>query len=190
MTEDRTPLAWPGAPGGPPTPEDRKVLEAQLRFVRYEPVRVVCRCPAGQPQVVLSFFAPGEPTEVSTNIFWVTSPYLRVGVDRLEARGLARELKAWVLGDEARAEAFRQDQLAYHGLVVRLFDAWLSRPPPRAGEFGIGGVRALDQLKCLHAHLACHLATGRSVVGARVEEILKQELRPGFLCEEGRCPRT
>ena len=186
---DPTLTAWPDAPGTPPTPADLAVLDVQLRSTRYEPIRIVTRCPAGYPQIVLSFFEPTKRVETSTNIFWVTSPYLRLGVDHLEARGMARELKDWVAAEPARAAAFEADQNAYHQLTVRLFDAWLGRPPPKATRFGIGGVRALDQVKCLHAHLACHLATGRSVVGARVAELLRQQIDPDFLCKERRCPK-
>lgn len=185
---DRTLAAWPDAPGGPPTAEDIPVLLEQLEYLRYVPVRVLRRAAAGHPQVVLSFFSPQRAQGTSTNIFWVTSPRLSLLVDRLEARGLARELQDWVLADADRAARFHADQLHYHALTVRLFDAWLGCPPPRDGVFGIGGVRALDQLKCLHAHLATHLATGRSVVGARVEEILKAEIAPDFLTEEGPMP--
>ena len=185
---DLTLVAWPDAPGGPPTAEDIPVLLRQLEYLRYVPVRVLCRNAAGEPQVVLSFFSPKRAEETSTNIFWVTSERLRLLVDRLEARGLGRELKEWVNAEPARAARFHEDQLHYHALTERLFQAWLGRPPPRPGPFGIGGVRALDQVKCLHAQLAAHLATGRSVVGARVCEILAAEVSPRFLTEEDPLP--
>lgn len=180
--------AWPDMPGGAVSAGDRAVLEGQLGYLRYEPLAVLTRCPAGYPQVVLSFFAPGKPDEISTNLFWVTSPYLRVGVDRIEGRGTAREIKAWVLADPERAARFEREQQAYHALAVRLFAECLGRPVPRSTPIGVGGVRALDQVKCLHAHLACWMATGRSIVGENVAEILRTELAPDWLCSEGRCP--
>lgn len=181
---DFTLKAWPDAPGAPPTAEDIPVLIRQLDYLRYVPVRVLTRNAAGEPQVVLSFFSPKKADETSTNIFWITSPRLRLLVDRLEARGMGRELKEWMSADAGRAARFHEDQLHYHALTVRLFEAWLGRPPPRDGVFGIGGVRALDQVKCLHAQLAAYLATGHSVVGERVAAILGEEVGPRWAAED------
>lgn len=171
--------AWPGIPGDPVSAADRGALLAQLEYLRYEPLRVLRRTPAGAPMVVLSFYAPRAPGTISTNVFWITAPELRVAVDRMEARGAVSAVKAAVLADPAEAARLEDHHRAYFALVSRLFEACLGRPPPKP-EFGIGGVRALDQVKCLHAHVACHLATGRSVVGERVARELEAELGADF----------
>jgi hypothetical protein len=159
--------AWPGIPGDAVSSHDRERLLTDLGYLRYEPLRVLRRAASGTPAVVLSFYAPKDPDSISTNVFWITDPDLRASVDRLEATGAVSSIKDAVLADSPSAARLAEDHRAYHALVERLFDACLGRPPPKP-EFGIGGVRALDQVKCLHAHLACFLGTGRSVVGERV----------------------
>jgi hypothetical protein len=185
-------------PGEPPAPADLERVRAQIGRLRYVPVRVLRRAPGGDPQVVLSFFGPapgsgpagpagglrppsgggGPLRAVSTNLFWITDPDLSRRVGRLEAAGEATRLRREVLSDPDRAARFLADQQAYHRLAVRLFAGCLAAPPPRATPFGVGGVRSLDQVKCLHSHLAYALATGRSWVGRQVACRLGEPVPP------------
>jgi len=160
-------------PGEPPVPGDLTALVDSLGYLRYTPLRIVRRDREGRPRVVLSFFTlPPRAHAVTINLFWITDPELRAGVARLEAAGLSLELKRRLQSDAALLERFLADQRAYHDLAWRLFCEVLHEEPPRPYPFGVGGVRALDQIKCLHAHLAFHLATGRSWVGAEVAQRL------------------
>lgn len=112
------------------------------------------RRPDGAPVVIENapFLDDGRPMPTR---FWLVDHQLRDAVSRLEAAGGVKEAAAAVdPGELARA----------HARYAAERDAAVdpSRPGPRPSG-GVGGTRT--GIKCLHAHLAWHLAGGDDPVG-------------------------
>lgn len=123
--------------------------EPEARF------RVVVRRPDGSPVVIENapFLDDGRPMPTR---FWLVDGELREAVSRLEAAGGVKEAEG-VVDPAALARA--------HARYAAERDAAIE--PGRRGPRPSGGVGGTARgVKCLHAHLAWHLAGGDDPVGA------------------------
>lgn len=148
-------------------PGDRERIVAALGGTRYEPIAVVARAPGGEPRVVLALRGRG----ISPTAYWLVCPRLLSAVSALEAGGEIARIEALVAEDPLLAAAFGRSQALFRRLVYRLFRAELPEVDPGpylARVRGIGGVADARYIKCLHAHAAFTLATGRGPVGTMV----------------------
>ena len=123
---------------------------------------VVVRNPVGDPVVIRNAPLLDDGTPMPTR-FWLVDPDLSLRVARLESAGGVRAAEAAV-DPEALGAA--------HERYARERDAVL--PRDHAGPRPSGGVGGTARgVKCLHAHLAYHLAGGDDPVGRWVEENLQ-----------------
>ena len=122
---------------------------------------VAVRRPDGTPAVIENapLLSDGRPMPTR---YWLVDARLREAVSRLEAAGGVRRASAAVSG-EAVAEA--------HARHAAERDRAL--PPGHSGPAPTGGVGGTRRgVKCLHAHLAWHLAGGDDPVGRWTAEQL------------------
>ena len=141
------------------------------------------RCPHGFPAVVedLPYGDDGRPFPT---LYYCTCPTLVEGISALESAGGVAAWEAAVAGDQGLAASLaaataatrrRRRELARRG----------ARPPLDGGASltgGIGGVRDVHRLKCLHAHVATALARPGYVLG---DAIFAGVSRPW--CDDRRC---
>lgn len=140
---------------------DRDVVAALLGRPPQGAFDVVVRNDDGQPVVIRNapFLEDGTPMPTR---YWLVDEDLRKAVSGLEAAGGVREAAAAVDPAEL-AEA--------HARYAAERDAAI--PPGHTGPRPSGGVGGTRQgVKCLHAHLAWHLAGGDDPVGRWVAERL------------------
>jgi len=120
------------------------------------PFEVVARCPPGHPLVIRNAVRTPEGEPFPTR-YWLVCPDAVHAVSRLESAG-------WVatLSQRARDDAgFGRSLEAAH----RAYAEERGAEDPEAGAWGgVGGTST--GVKCLHAHLAYHLAGGDDTVGA------------------------
>jgi len=119
---------------------------------------VVARCTGGHPLVIRNAprGAHGDPFPTT---YWLTCPDTVRAVSRLESQGWIARLNARYDADGAFRESVDLAHEAYAEDRARDLEAARSWG-------GVGGTRR--GVKCLHAHLAYHLAGGRDAVGAWV----------------------
>jgi hypothetical protein len=96
-------------------------------------------------------------------VFWLTCPLLRSAVGRLEADHVMVGMNARLAEDPDLAAAYAAGSERY----VRARD---TLGEPLAGDPVAGGMP--DRVKCLHVHVAHHLATGDNVLGAEALDAL------------------
>ncbi|MDQ1433243.1 MAG: uncharacterized protein QOF59_59 [Actinomycetota bacterium] len=141
---------------------DVSVLTELLGRVPRAGFEVVVRNAAGDPAVIRNAPLLDDGTPMPTR-YWLVDPDLSLRVARLESAGGVRAAEAAV-EPEALGSA--------HERYARERDAALasdhSGPRPSGG---VGGTAR--GVKCLHAHLAYHLAGGDDPVGRWVEENLQ-----------------
>ena len=160
--------------------DDRSVVVRQLGREPRAFRRVVARCPYGRPAVTEQkpYGANGEPFPTT---YYLTCGHLVAAIARLEAAG----------GVERWSEAAASDPELAASLVAATDEQRAIRRALAAGmtgvdggaslDFGIGGSRNADQLKCLHAHAAFALARP----GYRLGEAILAEVEtlwPGDGC--------
>jgi hypothetical protein len=123
---------------------------------------VVVRNAAGDPVVIRNAPLLDDGTPMPTR-YWLVDPDLSLRVARLESAGGVRAAEAAVSPDDLGSA---------HERYARERDAALA--PDHAGPRPSGGVGGTGRgVKCLHAHLAYHLAGGDDPVGRWVEENLQ-----------------
>lgn len=165
------------------SPEDEVVLERQLGRLRYRPRRVTARCHKGYPAGVVAFHSPDEaPHEVVSNsLDWVTCPWLERHIQTIENHHWLEHLR-WLL-DHERGQALREElQAASESYTARARSLFEAIQPglfaQRYGEavFGVGGTRRPLGMKCLHNHVATHLAGEPTPLGAFTMALVEMDL--------------
>jgi uncharacterized protein len=118
--------------------------------------RVVVRRPEGAPVVIENAPHLDDGTPMPT-LYWLVDPLLHDQVSRIESDG----------GVHRFEELVDSDALACaHDEYRRRRDALVQRHDLPQPSGGVGGTRI--GIKCLHAHLAAHLAGMDDPVGALV----------------------
>lgn len=175
------------------TDEERRIIALQLGREPRGVLGVSCVCPHGFPQVITNRPVSTDLAEVRVfpTLFWLTCPYLRKEVAQLEGQGWIGEFEERIQTDSRFKEQVREDHLSYAEMRLNLIpdevQARLKEDYPDRyrvlSETGVGGVRNLEGVKCLHMHLADYLARGENVIGAEVARLLDKPL----YCENGQC---
>ncbi|GMU80074.1 MAG: hypothetical protein AMXMBFR46_28590 [Acidimicrobiia bacterium] len=139
----------------PATAEDRAAVRALLGREPTADFDIVVRDAHGAPVVIRNAPFTRDRTPMPTR-YWLVHADWNRAVSRLEAAGGVRaaeqEVDPGALGRAHEAYAAERD--------AEVPPDWAG-PRPRAG---VGGTRA--GVKCLHAHVAWHLAGGDDPVGA------------------------
>ncbi len=153
---------------------DKRVIARQLGRTPKSLKAISKRCHKGFPQVVLtSPLIKGRTPFPTTH--WLTCPLLDERIAVLESAGVIKDLQAEIEEDSGlRAEVMRA-QSAYRHERNKLLPPIGNFPDSAKRalkEVGIGGVRDLLKVKCLHAHYAHYLATGINPLGERIAGLL------------------
>ena len=127
---------------------------------------VATRDQAGRPQVIVNHPLDGRGNPFPT-LFWLVDAALSVRLADLERTGGVKALEDWLAQDAARLGAWHDEQARCAAWRWSLVDADV-RGSLDAGrtavlrDSGIGGMRQLDGVKCLHLTAAWMLACART----------------------------
>ncbi len=169
---------------------DRVVVRRQLGKPFLGEVLIARRCPHGAPAVLLTLPFAGSGGAVPP-LLWLTCPNASTGVGRLESRGEIARVGMRLHADEALREEFIRQERALASMQRRIAEAsggeeLANRVASRGAAYG-----RIGSMKCLHAHLACHLALQGDRRSGDVEaggatESRRRGIRsvPGELCVE------
>lgn len=157
------------------------LIGAQLgRPARGRPA-VVHRCGHGLPTVVRVRPRLEDGTPFPT-VFWLSCPLARSAVGRLEAEHRMVALNARLASEPALAAA----QAAASTRYVAFRDRLGAPEPPLPGAPTAGGLP--ERVKCLHVHVAHHLATGDNAVGAEALDAITPMACPAPCVAAGDAP--
>jgi hypothetical protein len=140
------------------SPDDIAAVQALLGREPAGPFRVILRRPNGSPVVIENAPHLDDGTPMPT-LYWLVDDSLREQVSRLESVGGVHRYEQEV--DPAALEAAHDQYRA-----IRMSRVVRHNLPQPSG--GVGGTRT--GIKCLHAHLASHLAGIADPVGVLVAE--------------------
>lgn len=146
-------------------------------------VAVVRRCRYGHPMAFASLPVLGR--EPFPTVFWLTCPHLLKICGKLESALFHRHVESEIEKNEKLTREFRTAHEKMQ-LIRRLLaeDASLELPEEVLNA-GIGGVKNLSSVKCLHAHMAAALAGIESPVSrALYEAITSLECHENCLAEQ------
>ncbi|MFC2077389.1 DUF501 domain-containing protein [Candidatus Bipolaricaulota bacterium] len=159
------------------TVNDRRVIASQIGREPRGVSAVSRRCAYGHPAVIrVHPVVDGEPFPT---LYWLTCPYLALGVDRLESEGAIGRLEARLASDAELASRLEVAREEYVRGRLELLSASERRDLqergilPSLSEKGIGGIAERGRIKCLHLHVAQALA-GANPIGEIVLEDLER----------------
>lgn len=141
------------------------------------PFETAATCGYGWPAVIRceAFDSGGQP---NPNRYYLTCPYLRKVLSRLEDSRMIAELEERLRDDDALAAAVRQAQ-------KRHADEWRLGAGRRGAKVAAPRIAAAAgdlSIKCLHAHAAYYLTHPHYPLGSLLLERIG-----GFWCEDDRC---
>jgi len=164
---------------------DKQIIARQIGRTPHYLFAVAMRCSHGYPQVTINYPLQIEKEHLIPfpTLFWLTCPYLRLSIDRLEAAGMVGEAEK-MLQDVPRAmDAYQTAHKEYIAERWQLLSERDREQLINAGmtssmlERGIGGLADQRKVKCLHLHYA-HYLVRRNIVGEFVDHLIeKRECR-------------
>lgn len=126
-------------------------------------------CSYGAPSVITC--SPILEDQYFPTTYWLTCPTRNKKVRRLESAGWISRLKEeldsrqdWML----RLEQSIEDQISVRRGLIDQLDAELEE----SILTGIGGTAKRFNVKCLHAHLADYIITGKNPIGEKVANLI------------------
>jgi hypothetical protein len=161
------------------TPEDEAIITEQLGRTPRGVVDIAARSRKGIP-LVLSMRSWVANAPFPT-LFWLCSRDLHKAINAIETAGFVKNLEARVEQEQALKLQLLADQMHYHQLrdnALRDEDRFAIE---KAGltdvfnQFGIGGIKQWDKIRCLHMHYAFHLALKADGEESVVGKILDDE---------------
>jgi len=163
------------------TKADRKVINEQLGKEPRGLIDIPVRCRYGYPVVLTTkpLIRKAGGFEIFPTLYWLSCPRRVEEVSRIEANGRVRKLEEEISSNPDLRQAYREAESRYlkaqRSLLSEADRDFIEKNElTGALSRGIGGIKSDEHLKCLHLHLAHHLA-GQNVIG----KLIKQRYGPG-----------
>ena len=163
--------------------DERAIVARQLGRQPRAFRRVAARCPFGLPAVTEQspYDARGEPFPTT---YYVTCPHLVAAVARVEAAGGVERWSRAASEDEELARSLELATEEQRRVRHELAGAERGADGGASLEYGIGGSRNPEQLKCLHAHVAYALARPGYTLGERIFDDVPEPWPRDRCCSE------
>jgi uncharacterized protein len=163
--------------------DDRTIVARQLGRSPRAFRRVAARCPFGLPAVTEQspYEASGEPFPTT---YYVTCPHLVAAVARVEAAGGVERWSRAAHEEGELADSLRRATEEQRRVRRELAGSERGADEGASLEYGIGGSRNPEQLKCLHAHVAYALARPGYTLGHRILEDVPEPWPRDRCCSE------
>ena len=163
--------------------DDRAIVARQLGRAPRAFGRVAVRCPFGLPAVTEQrpYDDRGEPFPTT---YYVTCPHLVSAIARLEAGGGVERWSELARADSELAASLARASSEQRNVRHELAGGMRGSDHGSSLDLGIGGSRAPEHLKCLHAHVGFALARPGYELGQRVFEEVVDPWPPQRCCSE------
>ncbi len=174
-------------------PKDIEIIKKQLNSDDVYISGIYKRCSFGFPQVV--FLNPIKVTEngnkfnydVISNIMWLTCPYLNEKIHELENQSYIEKIEELIGSNCSYYEKMQRAHAGYYFLRNIIFRKYVDSIKKKKwmdlSRRGIGGVRNLHSIKCLHLHF-CHFCVYKENLAGRITYSL---LDKKTVCDDNIC---
>ena len=163
--------------------DDRAIVARQLGRSPRAFRRVAARCPYGLPAVTEQspYDAQGGPFPTT---YYLTCPHLVAAIARVEAAGGVERWSRVAGEDGELARSLQQATEEQRWVRHELAGAEPGADGGASLDYGIGGSRNPEQLKCLHAHVAYALGRPGYTLGERILAEVPGPWPPDRCCSE------
>ena len=175
--------------------KDVNIIKKQLGCKDVYIGGIIERCKYGFPRIIL--LNPIRENQKSkelnyaavSNLMWLTCPYLNNRIHELETSGLIGRLTDFIQHDTTLNLLMRKAHANFYFLrnaVCTMF-AGSSYEGERIGVFkrGVGGIRDIRTLKCLHLHFCHYSVFKENIAGLMTHRLLEGKVNcDNILCEK------
>ncbi len=156
-----------------------KLIEKQIGRKPEGMVEVTLECPFSYPAVIKVY--PFFNERVFPTTYWLTCPYLQKEISVLEDKGWVTKMQKIVNNNKQVAQALKS---AHKNYAEDRFEMLCSTKKEKMTKIsediyktlkdsGIGGVKDIKGIKCLHTHVADFLVNNLNPVGKKVFQVIK-----------------
>ena len=127
--------------------------------------------------------------EAISNIIWLTCPYLNDRIHELENLSYIKKIQSIIQNDSLFREMMRRAHANYYfirNIIFRKYaESILEKEDIDLSKSGIGGLRDLNTVKCLHLHY-CHFCQYKENIAGHITYHL---LREKVVCDNKFCQK-
>jgi len=152
---------------------EKEIVKLQLGRNIENDFTVVKKCSWGYPQCIKSsLITNGKPFPT---LFWLTCPLLLKEVSKLEEKGMIKNLETKLKNDEDFIKAYLKAHEATKAMKMQILTSLSLTEWQRDAIIGrgIGGIKDLKHVKCLHLHLANYMGGIDNPVGKIVWKMME-----------------
>ncbi len=146
--------------------QDLKIVSAQLGREPKNVLKVAKRCSFGFPVVVES--SPMLNGKPFPTIYWLTCPFLIKAISVLESDGGIPRYEEILSGSSELYGEHVDSHLRARKKAMELAGSAPAGVLKRLETCGMGGIKDLEHVKCLHMHTAYHLGGIENPIGKGV----------------------
>jgi hypothetical protein len=172
--------------------KDIGIIKKQLKRRAVSICEIFKRCRYGFPQIIL--LNPLKETggsmqinhEAISNLMWLTCPYLNNEIHELENSAYIKKIKKIIQNDKAFKDMMTDAHANYYFFRNDLFNRNSVPVMEKDRELfknGIGGMRDMTAIKCLHLHF-CHYNLCRKNIAGHITYFL---LNKKTECDDAFC---
>ncbi len=162
--------------------EDIKIVSHQLGRTPKNIIQIARRCSYGFPVVIES--SPVLEGKPFPTIYWLTCPYLRYQVSRLESNGGVARFEGLLSKSPKLYAEYVEAHLKSKEKAVELAQNAPNSVLKRLSKCGMGGIEDFEHIKCLHMHVAYHIGGIKNPVGRMILCELKNVECNNGICEK------
>lgn len=174
--------------------QDENSIKWQLKTNNVFCGAIVSRCSFGFPQIILldpvSQSGNGIKSlhyESISNILWLTCPFLNKKIHEIENSGAIEKIQDYIASERTLREEMNDAHAHYYYLRKRVYNAFFNELYPekeiKVFNTGVGGIRDIDSVKCLHIHFCHYHLCSENCVGFITTKMLDDSIE----CEKGDC---
>lgn len=177
-----------------PSDDDRAVIKKQCNDEIGDVYGIAARCPHGFPQVVVldpvrKNSKSGYSMNALSTLIWLTCPAMKRKIAELEEQGMIKKVE-YLLSRDREMETMMTDAHAnfYYfrkDIFTKINGNGFSEEMIRVADSGIGGIKDVKTVKCLHLHYAHFKICPKNIVGRAVEGLIREQSYCG--CEDSSC---
>lgn len=175
--------------------DDISIIRKQLNSKDIFLSGISQRCSFGYPQII--FLNPMKNIsgkkylnyEAISNIIWLTCPYLNDRIHELENQSYIKTIQSIIQNDSMFKEMMMEAHANYYfirNIIFRKYaESVLEKENIDLSKSGIGGLRDLNSVKCLHLHF-CHFCQCKDNIAGNITYYL---LEKKTVCDNKYCQK-
>jgi hypothetical protein len=166
--------------------DDRKIIKWQLGCRDVRLGGIVERCTHGYPRIMLlDPVADGNNGrrvnyESISNLMWLTCPFLNDLIHVIESKGYITRLRDFINCDVAMRSKMTNSHASFYYMRKRIYREYFGQdiPDEDSDNFnsGIGGIRDIYSLKCLHIHFCYYRVCSDDIAGELTHRLMGEKI--------------